>query len=95
MILYVVDLLMASLREIVEVLIPFASLYIVLFDSVAHLMTVASHFPEPELFPFGIQKTYPLSKIFFFNYLCHQLSFPVSIFKMYPRQCSLLLITFH
>lgn len=65
MILYVVDLLMASLREIVEVLIPFVCRYIVLFDSVAHLMTVASHFPEPELFPFGIQKTYPLSKIFF------------------------------
>lgn len=75
MILYVVDLLMASLREIVAVLIPFVCRYIVLFDSVAHLMTVASHFPEPELFPFGIQKTYPLSKIFF------QLSMPSAIFS--------------
>lgn len=32
MILYIVDLLMTSLREIVEVLIPFAHRYIVLFD---------------------------------------------------------------
>lgn len=65
MILNIVGLFMASLREIVEVLIPFIHRSIISSDSMVHLMAVSSHFPEPELFQFGIQKTYPLSKIFF------------------------------